>query len=174
MSNFPVTITGLDALIKKLDGMPAAIRKGVDIELKSGAEEIAAQAKADAPGNTGLLRSGIGSEKDGSQELTYNVFSNVDYSAYQEFGTGAKVSIPAGLEEYAAQFKGSGSSGGLTAKAAIYEWCRLKGIDQKAWYAIYVSIMVHGINPHPFFFPAKAKQEGIIIKRVEAALNDAV
>lgn len=170
MSSF-ITIEGLEGLRAKLKGLPTAITKGVDIELKSGAEAIAGDAKVNAPKNTGLLASQIGSE---GSDLNYNVFSNSEISAYEEFGTGTRVSIPPGLEEYAAQFKGSGNSGGLTAKAAIYEWCRLKGIEPEAWFSIYISIMVTGINPHPFFFSAKARQEEQIIKRVQNALNEAV
>lgn len=172
MSQFPVSIQGLDTLLAKLNGMPVAVTKSVDIELKDGSEQMAGIAKTQAPGNTGSLRQGIGSEKEA--DLDYNVFSNVEYSAFVEFGTGTHVEVPPGLEEYAAQFKGTGTSGALSAKDAIYAWCKDKGIDPKAWYAIYVSIMVNGIHPQPFFFSAKAIQEPKIIKGVEDALKEAV
>lgn len=167
-----ITIEGLDDLLKRLNGAPASVTKAVDIELNDGAQSIAAIAKSDAPANTGNLRQGIGADKEG--DLNYNVFSNAEYSAYVEFGTGSKVTVPAGLEEYAATFQGGISSGGLTAKQAIFAWCEQKGIDKNAWYAIYVSIMNNGSEPHPFFFGAKIQVEGQIITRVTEALNEAI
>lgn len=102
--SFPITITGLDDLLAKLKNAPASLTKAVDIELKDGAEQMASIAKNASPANTGTLRQGIGSEKDSTIDLSYNVFSNAEYSAFVEFGTGSKVDIPSGLEEYAAQF----------------------------------------------------------------------
>jgi HK97 gp10 family phage protein len=167
-----LTIEGLDELLAKLKGMPAAIVKGVDIELKDGAEQIAGIAKSNAPANTGLLQQGIGAEKEG--DLSYNVYSNAEYSAFVEFGTLTKVQIPPGLEEYAAQFKGGTAPGALSAKEAIFAWCRDKGIEEAAWFAIFISIMTNGIEPQPFFFPAKDIQEPKIIQSVENALKEAV
>lgn len=172
MSNFPVSIQGLDELLTRLKNAPDIINKTVDAELDDGAKQMATLAVNNAPGNTGALRQGIGSEK--TAPLSYDVYSNVEYSPFIEFGTGAQVQIPSGLEEYAAQFKGSGFSGVLSAKDAIYAWCKDKGIEESAWYAIFVSIMNNGIAAQPFFFKAKDVQEPIIIKNVTEALNDAI
>jgi hypothetical protein len=45
--------------------------------------------------------------------LTYNVEARMPYAAYVEFGTGGKVSIPTGYEEYAALFKGTRKVAGM-------------------------------------------------------------
>lgn len=142
MSSFPFSVKGLDELLVKLDKMPADIRKAVDIELKDGSEAIAGEAKLNAPVDVGFLRLGIGAEKDG--DLSYQVFSNSEISAYVEWGTGSRVSIAVDPEirAYEETFK--------TGKETV------------------------GMYAQPFFFPALAHQEPIIIERVKAALNEVV
>ena len=173
-----VQIAGMDELLSKLRSLPENITAAVGAEIQDGAQSIAAEAKRRAPGDQGFLRNQIAAIKSG--DLSWNVVSGADYSAYLEFGTGEKVQIPAGLEDYAAQFKGDFASGtlgagsNLSAKDAIFNWCERKGIDQELWYPIYVSIIVHGISPQPFFFPAALRQEPIILDRIKKALADTI
>lgn len=177
MSNVP-QIQGMAELLDRLRKAPQNITTLVQAELNDGAEAIAAEAKQRAPGDQGYLRNQINSIK--KEALTFEVISHAEYSPFLEFGTGEHISIPPGLEEYAAQFKGNFASGlyseisGLTAKEAIFEWCRRKGIEEQLWYAIYVSVMVHGIRPQPFFFPAAQRLTPIIIDRVNKALAKAI
>lgn len=169
MSTFPIQIQGLDALLKRLQDAPQELVTNIDAELDDGAKQIAKLAKVQAPSNNGTLRQGIDSEKVAAMD--YSVFSNAEYSAFMEFGTGTYVDIPPGLEEYAAQFKGGGGSGVLSAKEAIFQWCKQKGIDEKAWYAIYITIMTNGVHPHPFFFSALGAKEKTIIDNVTKAID---
>lgn len=171
MSTVNISIQGLNELKQRLNSLPDKLTTRIDAELKDGAATIATEAKNRAPANTGILRNLIGSDKVAA--LSYEVFSGAEYSGFIEFGTGTFVSIPAGLEEYASQFVISGGSA-LSAKEAIFQWCKDKGIDEKAWYAIYITIMRAGIHPQPFFFPAKDRQEPIIIERVGKAVQAAV
>lgn len=173
-----IQIAGMDGLLQRLRAMPANVTAAIAAEIQDGAQSIAAEAKQRAPGDQGILRNEIAAVR--IDATTWQVVSGADYSPFLEFGTGEKVQIPAGLEEYAAQFKGDFSSGtygpgsNLTAKEAIFNWCERKGIDQKLWYAIYVSIMIHGTEPQPFFFPAALRQESIIIDRVKKVLQDSI
>jgi len=177
MSNVP-QIQGMADLLDRLRKAPQKITALVQAELQDGAEAIAAEAKQRAPGDQGFLRNLIGAFK--KEPLSFEVFSKAEYSPFLEFGTGEYVTIPPGLEEYAAQFKGNFASGlysevtGLTAKEAIFEWCRRKGIEQELWYPIYISVMVHGIRARPFFFPAAQRITPIIIDRVNKALAKAI
>lgn len=75
----------------------AARRKG---ELRV-AEKMAADARALAPEDKGLLIAGIDATQN---DVSTKVVSEAGYSAYQEFGTGPLVKIPQGLEEYASEF----------------------------------------------------------------------
>lgn len=169
--NAPV-IKGMAELQARLKNAADNLPKAVGVELKDGANAIAAEAKQRAPGDQGFLRNMISVET--VDNLHYNVISAADYSAFVEFGTRQQVQIPPGLEEYAAQFRGNGASSptGLTAKEAIFAWCQRQGIDQKLWYPIYISIMTKGIEPRPFFFPAADRIAPIIVSNVEKVLND--
>lgn len=173
-----ITVTGLPELLAKLKSIPVKMSASVAAELQDGANAIASEAKQRAPGDQGILRQLIGTSKLGP--TSFEVFSGSDYSAFVEFGTLEKVQIPAGLEEYAAQFKGDFASGtyseggALTFKEAIFQWCERKGIDPKLWYAIYVSIGIHGTQPQPFFFPAVARLTPIIIDKVTKAVKESL
>ena len=171
MSN-PVQIQGMDALLNRLNNIPGKVTSAVKAELADGAQAIAGEAKQRAPGDQGFLQLEIGTAD--IDALHYQVFSGAEYSPFVEFGTLGKVDIPAGLEDYAAQFKNSVEAGSLSFKEAIFAWCQRKGIDQKLWWPIFISIAVNGIEPHPFFFPAVARQTPIIIDRVTKAVEDAV
>lgn len=172
------TILGIDILVDRLEQVDYALTTEISGELRQGAQDIANIAKSLAPTDQGFLKNQISSRA--ISQFEFQVVSGVEYSPYLEFGTLSKVNIPPGLEEYAAQFKGDFSSGTLgahgllPAKEAIFAWCARNGIDEELWYPIYVSIMIHGIQPRPFFFPAFNRQEPIIIERVNNVLKDAL
>lgn len=65
-------------------------------------------AKLKAPVDLNQLRGSIGktTARVGFPKSIF--FSNAPYSAYVEFGTGAKVSIPQGFNELAARYRGKG------------------------------------------------------------------
>lgn len=177
--SFNLTIDGMGLLRDKIADLPAHIFQEIDGILKDGMEAIAAEARQRAPANDGILRNEIVVENEGP--LTYSVSCLPLYAPYVEFGTREKVDIPPGLEEFAAQFKGDFTSGtysesnsAFTAKEAIFEWCNNKGIDKKLWFPIYVSIMVHGIEPHPFFFPAVNRILPIITDQIQKAVAKAL
>lgn len=162
----------VDAIRTRMKDIPAYLAEIIDGEYEAGAADIAAEAKQRAPGNFGILKNEIGYEK--TADMDYEVFSRTMYSAYVEFGTRTQVYIPTGLEEYAAQFIGSPGATNLSAKEAIFLWCKEKGIEESAWYPIFVTLMTKGQKPHPFFFPAVDRQLPLIVNRiVKALVNDA-
>lgn len=167
---FNIDLTELEAFMHRIKELPGVYFERIDQELSDGAENIAAEAKQRAPGDTGFLRQGIGAEK--ISPLSYRVYSRQLYSAYVEFGTRLNVSVPPGLESFAIQYIGSPGSTILGAKEAIFAWCARKGIDKKAWYAIYITLMTKGAEPHPFFFPAVNRQLPIIKNRVLKAVTE--
>lgn len=73
----------------------------------SSGHEITLTAKRDAPIDNGDLRSRT-VPSFSSDGLTYNVEVNVNYAAYQEFGTGKFVRILPGYADIASQFRGRG------------------------------------------------------------------
>lgn len=160
---FSIQVQGLEQVQKRFTSLPGRLKSELNGVFEDTANEFAERAKSETPGDEGSLRRMISSFKE--KDLNYAVVSGADYSAFVEFGTRGKTRIPAGLEQYAAQFKGRND--GLQAKAAIYEWCRRKGIDPKFWYPIYVSLMVKGITPQPFFFKQLNVVKPKLIKNIQ-------
>jgi len=120
----------------------------------STARKISEDAKLRAPVDLGALRQGIGYDKPTVKVNTAYVFSNEPYSAFVEFGTGARVEVPAGFEQLAAEFKGKKSGTMDDFVYAIRGWCEAHGIDTKLAYVIAISILKKGLKPQPFLIPA--------------------
>src|SRR5688572_5665052 len=109
MSKVSFKLIGGDRVLKGLQRLSKQTQEDVSREFRQTAEDIAGGAinKAAANfGGGGGLRSGIHTAE--IDKFTFQVISARDYSPYVEFGTGAYVDVPAGLEEYAMQFKGKG------------------------------------------------------------------
>ena len=166
---FSFELQGLKQTLAKYKNIPKQIEKEISAELQDGVNRMVQGAKRDAPGDQGILRAEISSLK--IADLTFEYISSANYSGYVEFGTKSKVDIPAGLQSYAAQVKAQPNTSSLTAKEAIYAWCKRKGIEPKAWYSIYRSIMVNGMRPHPFFFKQVQLQEQSIINNIKNVLS---
>ena len=88
-----------------------------------------------------------------------------------EFGTGPKVSVPAGFEKVAAQFKGKGGSFEEGLKS-IERWLERKGGDPKYAWVVFMKILKKGLKPRPFMIPAFFKQRPIFIKDLEDFLEN--
>lgn len=170
MAKFTVKLQGFDEMKRKLKSLPKEITREVDAEIEVGAMEIAALAKRAAPADMGILRGEIVPIKE--KELQWSVFSQAEYSAFVEFGTRSKVQIPAGLEDEAARLRRDKTQSSLTAKEAIFAWCKRKGIDEKAWYPIFIKLMTVGMTPHPFFFRQLDVVRPKIIAGIKNVLDD--
>lgn len=168
----------LDTLLKKYSGQ---LPDEVDAELSAGAEDIAATARTLAPvGVSGDLRRRI---IVNHAPFIHEVVANVYYAPFVEFGTGKKVKVSAGLEQYAAQFKGPTNRGNINDfRKSLAEWVRRKGItgnargkqsDDDRYIAYWMSIRIlqNGIKPQPFFFRSADAQYPKIIKRIEEILK---
>lgn len=103
-------VKGLSDALRSLDSYKVDVLKKVESELQGTAMEIVADAKTNASSrgavDKGNLVQSIAITKDAPFDKT--IRSNANYSAYVEFGTGTLVDVPAGLEDYAKQFKGQG------------------------------------------------------------------
>jgi HK97 gp10 family phage protein len=122
MSDFQFLVVGDKELQARLDKAADSLKAEVQAKIQYGAQQIAAEAKQRTSqfsgGYTvGFLRNHIGASPvpDG-----YQVVSAAEYSAYVEFGTGTKVSVPEGLEEFAIQFKGTKAVPGMRAQPYFF------------------------------------------------------
>jgi HK97 gp10 family phage protein len=107
--NISFKIEGLDALIKRLGKLAPEIAKEVAMEVNASALAIQSKARRDVVVDNGILRNSIQlKEVNTGDKIMYTVGSRLKYAPYVEFGTGGTVSVPAGYEDFAIQFKGKG------------------------------------------------------------------
>lgn len=164
-----VELKGFDEYADKLRQGGETLRIVADAEASASAQMIARGARQRAPVNEGALRASI---QPGGSDGIYTVSASANYAAYIEFGTRARVSVPADLQDYANQFMGKGEGG--NAKEMIYRWCKSKGIPQEAWYHIFLAIMFKGIKPQPFLFPAVDEETPKFYERLKKMLENIV
>lgn len=106
MKGFTIEIPGLDKLLNDVSKEGQELARKVDEELVAGAYDIERSAKRAVRKDLGALASSISAGR--VQFLQMEVVAQKHYAPYVEFGTGALVDVPAGLEDYAIQFKGKG------------------------------------------------------------------
>jgi len=127
MAGFALNLSGLDNLTKRINSIESNLRIEVAAEMSASALRIETKAKRNAPVNLGTLRQSIHSISD-TGGLTHRVIASASYAPYVEFGTGGKVSIPAGYEDFAVQFKGKGSGTLEDLIQALTVWVKRKGL----------------------------------------------
>lgn len=107
--NISFKIEGLDDLIKRMGKLAPKIAKEVALEVNASALAIQSKARRDVVVDNGILRNSIQlKEINRGDKIMYTVGSRLKYAPYVEFGTGGEVSVPAGYEDFAMQFKGKG------------------------------------------------------------------
>ena len=186
-------VSGVDVLMDKINKMSERIQNDVLDEFNASALNIQTNAKKYAPVNIGTLRNSIQLKEELTNgQLVFTIGSKLPYAPYIEFGTGGKVTIPAGYEQFASQFKGS--KGGTFAQLlrALIEWVKRKGIvgtysvktgrrtgnksiqqkqNESAAYAIALSILKKGLRPHPFLIPAYEQEIPKLKYNIKRILN---
>lgn len=170
-ATFKFDIKGLDQLKNRLNNMPTRIKKEVGAEIQDGARRINAKQVRLVPVDEGGIKQSTTTQK--ISELEVNITSSKRYAPFMEFGTKRRVRITAEVQEFAAQFNVKGPKIGFDAFLNIITaWIQRKGIDSKAAYPIAISILRHGVKPHPFFFQPFFDEKDIIVKHVENVLKD--
>lgn len=86
MPEMTVKVTGFDKLLAKLDRIPKASEGKVRDQVKRSTINVQREARRNAPVDTGRLRSSI-RFKVSDEGFTGQVFSDVEYAAFVEFGT---------------------------------------------------------------------------------------
>jgi len=195
-------IEGIESLKEKLKNLTIAIKTDVIKELEASALEINSLAAQNIAANGSIGASGGGGGLLGSQQMIesapgiFEIINTAPYAAYVEFGTGARINIPAEWKDYAALFKrGSNRAGGIEMIKRLTEWVRSKGLagsysvktqrrlgskktqrneDEKIAYAIYLGIVQNGIYAHPFLWPAFVKVRPQIIERVQTVIRESI
>lgn len=105
------TLDGLDELLATLSGLSGNIKNSSRKGLERGAKKIQKNAKMLTPVDTGHLRNSIKTKSETTQDgASAQVFTNVEYAPYVEFGTGERgrvsdIERPEGIS-YKADWKG--------------------------------------------------------------------
>lgn len=100
-------ITGLNETLKALNKFEAAGEEAVKANIEASGYIMQNDAMQRVPVDLGQLKNSIRIDFE-DNGLTVVMVATAPYAAYQEFGTGGRVSIPKGMEELARQFKGRG------------------------------------------------------------------
>ena|SRR5690349_877115 len=154
---FKIEIQGLDELQRKFGSIPQQLTNKLDYVMEKGARQIELRGNQLKPTDMGFLQVRVI-----SQPLHKEITVDANYAAFVEFGTGTYASryvatLPAEWQQFALQFKGQ-SGGGTFADMVrhLQEWARRKGFNkpEQAGYAIAKSIIINGVRPHPFLYPA--------------------
>lgn len=187
---FGIDLSGIPRLEKRLKDIENNLTVELAKELSASTLKIEKAAKRLAPVNMGTLRQSIhATSKD---KLTHYVEVGASYGAYVEFGTGGKVSVPAGYENYAATFKG-GKGGKLEDMIkALTLWVKRKGLagtynpttgrrrggsklkatqDEKLARFLAIKILRNGIRPQPYLIPAYEAEKPKLIEKIKKMIN---
>jgi HK97 gp10 family phage protein len=186
-------VNGMDKLFNDLSKLSEKIKLEVALEMNASALNIQSNAKKNAPVNFGILRNSIQLvEELGDGKLIYTVGSKLSYAPYVEFGTGGKVTIPNGYENFAEQFKGKKGGTFQEMLKALIEWVKKKGIvgtystktqrrtgskkvqskqNESAAYAIAISILRKGLRPQPYLIPAYEQEVPKLKERIKNIIN---
>ena len=169
MIAFKVNNREINKAIEKIKNLEKSVVTETDKKIEKAARRIESSAKAAVPVYMGRLRSSIDVR---GKKLQREIYTQVYYAPYVEFGTKSKVDIPAGLESYAMSFKGKKVGDFNTLLKNIESWVISKGIPQEAAFHIAVSIARYGIRAQPFLFPAFFKEQPKLLNDLKKMLND--
>ena len=101
------SVSGASGLISALRQFGADAEQMLKDETEAAGRDIEVDAKQRAPVDLGKLRQSI-NYKSGDNGFKAFVYVNVPYAAYQEFGTGGMVNVPAEMKEIAEYYRGKG------------------------------------------------------------------
>ena len=181
-----VELKGIKETQRQFAGAPANIKKIVSAEIQSAAAEWVAGARRDVPIDQGALKGSISYFM--RTDLQAEIVAQKFYAPFMEFGTKGKYKAIPGTEAIAQQFKGYKGGDFQEFLRMITRWAKRKGIsgtysvktrrrtgnratqqaqdDAVAW-PIALSILKHGIKPHPYFFKQKEIVWPKMIERIK-------
>lgn len=173
MAQFTFEIQGLDKLKAKIKALPKDVQEEVVGEIQAWGNEVNA-----------LQLSLISQQKiqdfGGLQQNTkamptpdgVELISNVYYAPFIEFGTGAKVKVPAEVASYAAQFRGKKRGTFKEFVVKMREWLSRKGYDPKLAFIAALNKIKNGSEPRPYFFDPYLKKRRNLIQRINKVISD--
>jgi hypothetical protein len=190
MAKFTINIEGLVKVSAQLNAAPERLTKKADAIIRDNVGQMVRNAKRDAPVDMGKLRNSITVQKDG--ELAYSMVCQSSVAPFMEFGTKGRYQPIPGVD--ASEFKSNKGESGKGFYDSILEWVKRKQIGvtynvktrrkegtavdrqiqfEQIAFAIYLSIVRHGVRPQPFFYQQGPKQEPKINADFQQLVNNA-
>ena len=180
MASITIDIKGMSEALGKFDKYGKKVQAEIKDEVGASALKIYSDAKRLAPVNLGTLRNTIFIESvsPAANKFMFTIGAKARYAPYIEFGTGGKVSIPAGYESYASQFKTKTGGTFKEMVKALMEWVEKKGIgsgknSKSVAYIIALSILRKGLRPQPFLIPAFEQERPKLKSRILNIIKNA-
>jgi hypothetical protein len=175
MSAVKFDIKGLDKLQKKISELPKELQEEVVGEVQAwgydvNAEQIGLISQQKIKDLGALQQNTKAVPKPDGVEL----ISNVYYAPYIEFGTGAKVKVPAELNDYASQFRGKKRGDFRTFVKALEAWLKRKGGNPKFAFIAALNIIKNGQEARPYFFPPYLRKRKELTSRINAVIKKAI
>ncbi len=169
-----VHLVRLNELLTDLDSQNESLLREISFEMEATAIDIVRVAKQLTSKDNGLLARGITYKKVSA--FNFTIISASQYSAFAEFGTsgisGSSVSVPAGFESTAAEFKNVKiDNGGLSLAEAITLWGNRKNMERADIHGVFLRILHYGRRPHPFLIPAFLQETRKLTQRLSTLLN---
>lgn len=173
MSKFTFEIEGLEKLKARIKELPNDVQEEVVGEIQAWGNEVNAsqlslisQQKIQDLGalqqNTKAVPNPDGVE----------LISNVYYAPFVEFGTGAKVKVPAEVANYAARFRGQKRGTFAEFVIRMREWLKRKGYNEKLAFIAALNKIKNGSEPRPYFFDPYLKKKRQLIDRINKVISD--
>lgn len=193
MAQFTFKVEGLEKLKARIKELPKDVQEEVVGEIQAWGNEVNAAQLA-------LISQQKIQDLGALQQNTKAVYnpdgveliSNVYYAPFVEFGTRAKVKVPAEVSDYAATFRGKTRGDYAEFIKKITDWVKRKGIA--ATYSIKtrkktntkadkerianvarliaINILKNGISPRPYFFDPYLKRRRQLVERVKKVISD--
>ena len=167
-----INVKGFKEVEKLFKEFGEDAEKEIELETEAAAINIETDARKLAPVDRGGLQGGMFSRKEEDKKglIVYSAGNSLDYAAYVEFGTGAKVSVPSELQDVASQFKSGRGGSFADALKNIKGWVKRKGLSESSAYPILMSILRKGLTPQPFLYPAFVINRNEFIQDMKNAL----
>ena len=186
---FTFEVKGLAQLVKRLDQYPIEVQERAAGAIERVVQEISRDQKRSAPKHIGNLAQNTNYVQEVATK-DWILFSNTEYAAFVEFGTGQKFKLQyPELSGIAAQFRGKGTGTFKEFVRQMEIWVKRKGIgatynvktrrknrqsaDQirSIAYGMAVNIYLYGGRPQPFFFEPYFTRRPKIVSEVRKAIE---
>lgn len=186
---FKVSIQGMQGVKAQFVAASERVAVIVGEEIEKMAGDWVLGAVQDAPVDQGKLKGSISFSLEGSQAI---IVAQTFYAPFIEFGTKGKYLPIPGTEAIAQQFQGMKGGNFQEMLKFIELWVARKGIagtystktrkrtggkalqssqNKSAAFAIALSILKHGLTPHPFFFKQQEIVWPIMIARIKQRIE---